>query len=168
MEESKQPERALPEGWRPLSDKEIHVFEGPQGQVIRMDGQGRTLCRATRRDGELCKSPAVHGMKVCRMHGAGHPGAKQKARLKLIELIDPAIATLAREMMNADKSADRQRAANSILDRAGMPRVSTVTTEDAKTILYQRLLAMQNADGEQYVESDYLEIKSQEKEQGDE
>lgn len=163
MGEVKQPKRALPEGWRPLSDREVHTFEGPQGQVIRMDQQGRTLCRATRKDGELCKSPAVHGMKVCRMHGANHPGAKMKARLKLAELIDPAISTLAKEMVNAEKSSDRQRAANSILDRAGVARVSEVTTEDAKTILYQRLLAIQDEAGNRKIEAESLQVTEENK-----
>lgn len=158
MTKSKQPDRDLPEGWRPLSDKEVTVFEGPNGAVVRMDSQGRILCKATRRDGELCKSPAVHGMKVCRMHGAGHPGAKMKARLKLIELIDPAISTLAKEMVQAEKSVDRQRAANSILDRAGVARVSEVTSEDAKTVLYQRLLAMQDESGKRRIESETIQI----------
>lgn len=158
MTEAKQPERDKPEGWRPLSDKEVHIFEGPQGQIIRMDSQGRTLCRATRRDGELCKSPAVHGMKVCRMHGANHPGAKQKARLKLAELIDPAISTLAKEMVNAEKSSDRQRAANSILDRAGVARVTEVSTEDAKALLYQRMLEVRENDGTRRIEAEQVRI----------
>lgn len=51
-------------------------------------------------------------------------------RLKLLDLIDPAITVLAREMVGADKSADRQRAANSILDRAGLSR--TVSSPDAE------------------------------------
>lgn len=74
------------------------------------------------------------------MHGGGSPSTKRKAQLRLAELVNPAIATLAREMTNADRSQDRQRAANSILDRAGVSRVSKLETADAREILVQRLL----------------------------
>lgn len=60
--------------------------------------------------------------------------------MKLMELVDPAVATLAREMVQADKSSDRQRAANSILDRAGVPRVvREVDSDDSRSILLTRL-----------------------------
>lgn len=110
----------------------------------RYDAQNRLLCGARRRDGDLCQSPAMHGQSVCRMHGGASPQARSKARLRLAELVNPAIATLAREMANADKSMDRQRAANSILDRAGWGRVSTVETADAREVLLARLAEMRD------------------------
>jgi hypothetical protein len=82
-------------------------------------------------------------MRVCRMHGGASPGAKRKAALRLLELVDPAIATLAREMAQADTSKDRQSAANSILDRAGYGRAQMVEVGDARQMLIQRLIDLQ-------------------------
>lgn len=77
---------------------------------------------------------------MCVYHGGKAPQTRRKAALRLVELVDPAIATLAREMMQADGSSDRQRAANSILDRAGVPRVTKeIGEEDSRTILLTRL-----------------------------
>lgn len=118
---------------------------------LRVDDQGRRLCSAQRSNGNgPCRAPAVGGQRVCRTHGGSSPQAKRKASLRLAELVDPAIATLAREMVQADGSADRQRAANSILDRAGVPRVSKeIAADDSRSILLTRLreIREQRADG---------------------
>lgn len=114
--------------------------------VVRRDERGRLLCKAkSQRTGQLCGAFAVTGMTVCYVHGGATPQARSKAKLRLAELVDPAIATLAREMVNADSSADRQRAANSILDRAGWGRVTTIEAGDARELLIQRLLSMREA-----------------------
>lgn len=98
-------------------------------------------CRATSKaTGKPCGRTAVPGATVCRYHGGAAPQVKRKAALRLLELVDPAITTLAREMVQADKSSDRQRAANSILDRAGVPRATTTPDgEAAKDLLVERL-----------------------------
>lgn len=116
----------------------------PMQPPLRKDDYGRYLCHATTRSGEPCKSPAIRGMRVCRMHGGGSPQAKRKAQMRLAELAAPAIATLAREMASADTSRDRQSAANSILDRAGYGRAATVEMTDARELLIQRLLELQD------------------------
>lgn len=125
---------------RPLSDAPVREFRAENGDVIRIDKQNRVLCHAKRKDGELCKSPAITGMKVCKMHGGSTKAAKRGAALRLAELVNPAIATLAREMANADKSADKQRAANSILDRAGYGRHQVIEASDSREILRQGLM----------------------------
>ena len=80
--------------------------------------------------------------RVVRFHGGAPKHVRAKARLNLLELIDPAIAVLAREMVRAESSADRQRAANSILDRAGVPRrVEGTPLADARDYLVQQLIA---------------------------
>lgn len=80
---------------------------------------------------------------MCDTHGGKAPQVRRKAAIRLLELVDPAIAVLAREMVNADKSADRQRAANSVLDRAGVPRTATVIDgESAKSLLVERINAL--------------------------
>lgn len=82
------------------------------------------------------------------MHGGAAPQTKRKASLRLLELIDPAIATLAREMATAEKSADKQRAANSILDRAGMPRRTEVVDAGSATdLLIERIRELREEAG---------------------
>lgn len=118
--------------------------------VVRFDDQGRRLCTArAKTTGEDCNAPAMRGQVVCRKHGGSTKSAKAKAQLRLAQLVDPAVATLAREMVNADKSTDRQRAANSILDRAGFGRQTKFDVTDAKDILKQRLLDMRENDDEE-------------------
>lgn len=97
-------------------------------------------CRTARRgDGYRCQVAAIPGGSVCRFHGGKNPRVQSKARLRLLETVDSAIAVLAREMVQADKSADRQRAANSLLDRAGVPRMSVVEGTDALDGFAQKL-----------------------------
>jgi hypothetical protein len=62
--------------------------------------------------------------------------------MRLLELIAPAIATLAREMTGATASADRQRAANSILDRAGVVRSQGPEGDVARALLIDRLMQL--------------------------
>lgn len=122
----------------------------PVNDPPRVDEQGRLLCHATTRDGEPCKSPCVTGMKVCRMHGGSSPQAKRKARLRLAELVDPAIATLARIMVDQTaKESDRIRAADSVLDRAGWGRSTSVEVADAKEVLVERLRELREAADEE-------------------
>ena len=102
-------------------------------------------CKATNRQGTRCRRVAVPGTVVCNMHGGNAPQVRRKASLRLLELIDPAIAVLAREMVQADKSQDRQRAANSILDRAGVSRrVDVGDAEAARDLLVQRLMQLRD------------------------
>lgn len=115
-----------------------------EGQEVVPEGMSQDgRCTATsRKTGDRCGAMAIAGGRVCRYHGGGAPQIKRKAQLRLLELIEPAIATLAREMATAEKSADRQRAANSILDRAGMPRTQVVDAGVAKDLLMARITSM--------------------------
>lgn len=101
--------------------------------------------------GGQCRRPANHGTTVCNSHGGRAPQVRRKAALRLAELVDPAIATLAREMATAEKSNDRQAAANSILDRAGIARRTEVASDDVHATLIEKVeeaLALeQQADG---------------------
>ena len=125
----------------------------PMGDLDRMEAPpgGRTApgapdpddprrCTArSKQSGERCRNWSAQGQKVCRFHGGGSPQAKRSARLRLAELVDPAIATLAKEMVQAETSSDRQKAANSVLDRAGYGRTQRVELEDAQNILLEKL-----------------------------
>jgi len=105
----------------------------------------KRLCSAKRTNGQPCGRPPIKGGTVCATHGGSAPQVRRKAALRLLELVDPAISTLAREMVQADKSADRQRAANSLLDRAGVPRTATVIDgESAKALLVERINALRD------------------------
>lgn len=106
-----------------------------------------TQCTARARSGNRCGQKAILGGTVCRFHGGAAPQVKRRAALRLAELVDPAIGTLAREMVKADKSSDRQRAANSILDRAGIARAPSSELDAARTMLMERLLAAREAEG---------------------
>jgi hypothetical protein len=108
----------------------------------------------------LCNNPAVDDTDRCDAHRLLHgnvalvrsivraPETKtdrlKRSRIKtqerLAALVDPSIAILAREMKSAEKSSDRQAAANSLLDRAGWGRVQKVEHSDARAMLLQRLL----------------------------
>lgn len=109
---------------------------------------GALLCSAHTTAGKPCNAPAMSGQTVCHKHGGAAPQAKRAAKLRLLELVDPAIATLAREMARAENSRDKQAAANSILDRAGYGRQQQITTDDARTMLFHRLMQAQQQDTE--------------------
>lgn len=102
-------------------------------------------CNGHNRQGGPCGNPALPGAPVCHWHGGEAPQVKRKAALRLLALVDPAIATLAKEMTKAEKSADRQRAANSILDRAGVSRTPNQDAATARTLLVERLIALRDA-----------------------
>src|SRR3546814_19061831 len=106
--------------------------------------QGRRQCTAkSTTTGERCTKAPIRGGTVCATHGGSAPPVPKKAALRLLELVDPAIAVLAREMVNADQSADPPRAANSVLDPAGVPRKATVSDgQTAPTLLPARTNAL--------------------------
>lgn len=119
-----------------------------ESKPIRTTSSGRLLCHAkSKSTGELCSQVAIPGGKVCRYHGGASGHVKRKAALRLQELVDPAIATLAREMTSAEKAADRLRAADSVLDRTGYGRTSKVETETVQDALMHRLAQLKAARG---------------------
>ena len=114
--------------------------------MVTAEPVARARCKArSKGTGEQCKQSAIPGGTGCRFHGGGAPSVKRKAALRLAELVDPAIATLGREMVKAEKSSDRQRAANSILDRAGITRGQSAELDVARALLLERLLEARGA-----------------------
>lgn len=107
----------------------------------------RRRCKARTRAGKQCGNAPIEGGTVCRMHGGAAPQVKKRAAMRLLELIDPAITTLAREMATATRSSDRQRAANSILDRAGVVRREAPAKEDVYDLVAERLRALRSGEG---------------------
>lgn len=107
---------------------------------MQADVPPRPRCHATNRRGDPCGAYAIPGGTVCTYHGGAAPQVQRKASLRLLELVDPAIAVLAREMDNPEASAgERIRAAENVLDRAGYPRRVTTDVETAREMLIQRL-----------------------------
>jgi len=79
-----------------------------------------------------------------------------------LDLIEPALATLAREMASTtNKPADRIRAAENILDRAGVSRVHTIETDDARALLMMKIEEAR-AQAEQTVQDMTKELESNE------
>lgn len=100
----------------------------------------KAICGKKTRAGTPCQKSPIKGGTVCRLHGGSAPQVKRAAKLRLLELVDPAIATLARIMATSDNEALRLKAADSILDRGGLPKGAQVTVEDARSALYEALL----------------------------
>ncbi len=110
-----------------------------------MSGAPRCTAHA-RSTGERCGNRPIPGGTVCRFHGGGAPAVRRRARLRLAELVDPAIGTLARVMVKGARDQDKLRAAEAILDRAGFPRASrvegTISLEESKQLLVEKLLQL--------------------------
>lgn len=104
-------------------------------------------CTAHKRNGDPCGRWAIMGGTVCPAHGGRSPQVKHAARIRLMNLIEPAITVLATEMEVAENSADRQRAANSILDRAGLIRGNGSDAEVLRALLIDRLRTLQAGEG---------------------
>lgn len=126
-----------------FDDDGILTFTDENGNPVRVDRQGRLVCNAhlLKDATKLCRAPIVGGMRVCRLHGGTSPQAKKAARVRLADLVDPAITTLA--LVMADKTAkdvDRLRAADSILDRAGVIRGQKITVDESVNILKTRAI----------------------------
>ena len=126
--------------------------ENLMGGLVRADGivvmakavdpeTGMPRCTAhSKTSKKRCKQRPVAGTAVCVYHGGKAPQVRKKAALRLMELVDPAISTLAREMVNQQASpGDRMRAAENVLDRTGFARRVEVDAETAREQLQFRL-----------------------------
>jgi hypothetical protein len=123
-----------PANWSGTREDEwLGTVKPPWGDKVR--------CRAHNGDGRRCRKAAIPGGRVCQTHGGSAEQVKRKAALRLMNLVDPMITVLVREATTADRSSDRQRAANSLLDRAGVGRANAdlVTTEVARTALIEQI-----------------------------
>jgi len=87
------------------------------------------------------------GVGSCRNHGGSTPNGRLAARLRLAELVQPAMATLARALTDPDVPwSVKQRSADSLLDRAGYPRRVDVDVDAQREGLVERLWALQESD----------------------
>ncbi len=96
--------------------------------MVRKDDQGRRLCTAHTSKDKPCRSPALIGATVCRMHGGSAPQVKAKAaRIRLEELVDPVIVEW-RAILQSPKTpaAVKVLLGKHILDYAGYKPVVRV------------------------------------------
>jgi hypothetical protein len=79
-------------------------------------------CTGHKSNGEICGAWAIKGGSVCRVHGGSAPQVKDAARMRLLALVDPALAAMARELKRKTKAPNAAaiQAARDILDRAGL------------------------------------------------
>lgn len=115
----------------------------PEGREVK-DIEGEpTQCRAfVSATGERCRHKAIVGGTVCPKHGGSQKAVKQKAALRLAEMVNPALFVLGKIMLDEDaKHSDRLRAVENVLDRSGHGRsVISMPEEDAKALLAQKLM----------------------------
>lgn len=101
-------------------------------------------CTATSRtSGERCKQRPIPGGTVCYYHGGAAPQVRNKAALRLAQMVDPALKTMAKILVDADSTDHAKlRAVENILDRAGVSRkAEVITVEASREILTEQLLA---------------------------
>ena len=103
----------------------------------------RQCTASSKTSGTQCRKSAIPGGNVCYYHGGAASQVKKKARLRLIELVDPAIFTLASVMTNKKaKHSDQLKAAAEILDRAGVVKNPDGDAEIARELLLERLIEL--------------------------
>lgn len=93
----------------------------------------------SRQTGQQCQRHAQLGQKVCYHHGGKSPQAKRNARLRLFDMVDPALTELARIIARSEDEKVKLSAINSVLDRTGYQRGYEITIDDARDMLIQRL-----------------------------
>lgn len=130
-----------------MTATKAHPMEAPDPmETPDRLANGALRCKARNKQGNRCGKAAMKGGTVCRNHGGAAPQVKQSARARLAAAVDPALDVLVDDL-KAKKPMDRQRAANSILDRAGISRVHRMEVSDAKEELLKLLLELGASDG---------------------
>lgn len=105
---------------------------------LTFDGQPRCTARS-KQSGERCRRARSPGTTVCATHGGKTPNTKRRARLRMLELVDPAIASIARVLATTQDDRVKLKAAEMILDRGGMPARSEISIEDSRELVADRL-----------------------------
>lgn len=112
-----------------------------------LDRYGPDLRQCTaqsKQTGDRCGQAAIKGGTICPWHGGSAPQVKARANLRLLELVEPSLHRLA-SIVDSTKSldADAIRAANSLLDRAGVVRRTDIDPAAAQALLLERLREIQ-------------------------
>jgi hypothetical protein len=94
-------------------------------------------CGAHRQDGSPCGAWAIHGARVCGMHGGRAPQVRLAAEERIRALVQPSLDRIQRTI---DDDANPQlalTAARDILDRAGYKAAEKLETSGDTTIRVQ-------------------------------
>lgn len=100
-------------------------------------------CHATNRNGEQCGRSAIAGGTVCRYHGGAAPQVQAAARIRLTQLVDPALGRLARILIQGN-DRDAMRAIENVLDRAGVVRGGQPGEDEARELLREYLIDLRD------------------------
>jgi hypothetical protein len=92
------------------------------------------VCKARRSDGQPCRAPAIKGGRVCRSHGGATKHIREAANKRIEELVLPAVGKLRVLMLRGESHAIQLKAAESILDRAGIVATQQVDVDNQVTI----------------------------------
>ena len=100
-------------------------------------------CVGTNRAGERCRRAAIRGGSVCDLHGGDSPQVIAKAKLRLLEAVEPAIARLIRFIESppglcdtcgrCDDTSAIVSAIKAVLDRSGLGPQSTLVIEPPRS-----------------------------------
>lgn len=111
----------VPMGWKPTAAEPV--------PVVRCQGIASTT-------GERCKRWSLRGTTVCRKHGAQFPNVREhadavveSARLQILGMADDAVDVLADLIKTGVRDDIRLKAAESILNRAGIKDAMEVKVE---------------------------------------
>jgi len=94
-------------------------------------------CTATNRAGERCRRQPIAGGAICTMHGGRAPQTVAAAKLRLLEVVEPAIARLLRFIESppglcdvcgrCDDTSAIVSAIRTVLDRCGLGPAASLT-----------------------------------------
>lgn len=139
-----------PEAWRWGNDPRHpwQTLEDPTGGGFYCgSGRSRRQMAAEGDDGHPhCRVRAGWGtdhagVGRCKLHGGASPAASARARLRMAELVEPAIAVLVEVITSRDeKTADRLRAAEAVFDRVGMARRLDIDLTAGREALTERIM----------------------------
>jgi hypothetical protein len=98
-------------------------------------------CTATNRQGERCRRQPIAGGAICVMHGGRAPQVLAAAKLRLLEVVEPAIARLLRFIEappgqcdvcgRCDDTSAIVSAIRTVLDRSGLGPSASLTVTAA-------------------------------------
>ena len=97
------------------------VHGGSSKNLLANPSSLENRCTAkAHKTGEQCRNNAIRGGTVCRFHGGASGHVAKKARERLLEMVEPALAQLNQIMSKpATSDSDRLRAIQMVLDRTG-------------------------------------------------
>lgn len=122
---------SVPLGWKPTMQKPLPAVQ----------------CTANRRDGHRCEAWSMAGATVCLKHGGHLPNVKaaaearkDAARLKLIDMVEDATGVIEYLMQYGTQEQIRLKAAESVLDRAGIKGGADITVDHQLTLAPSKIL----------------------------